>query len=449
MPDTYDLVVIGSGAAASSVAYPCREAGWRVAVIDHRPLGGTCVLRGCDPKKVLVGASAALDHARHLTGDGLAGTLAIDWPALMRRKRGFTDPIPADRARGFAEVGIDVLPGRARFVARDALQVDGTQVSFRHAVIAAGAEPVPLGIEGQDLLATSEQFLALEALPRRLVFVGGGYIATEFSQLAARAGAQVTVLQRGPGLLPGFDPDLVGMLMARFRDLNIDVRLGAVVKAVEQRGDGCVVHAATDAGPVAIEADLAVHAAGRAPELAVMDLPAAGVALDRGRLRLNEYLQSETNPAVYAAGDAAQAGPPLTPIAGRDGAVVAANLLRGNHQRPDYRAVPSVAFSVPAIAAVGLSEAAARARTTNLRVFHERAGDWYTARQAAEPIYGYKTLVDADTDLILGAHLVGPHAEETISLFAMAMRHGLTASQVKDTVFAYPTGPSDVVYMLG
>jgi glutathione reductase (NADPH) len=449
MSDLYDLVVIGSGAAASSAAYPCREAGWRVAVIDHRPLGGTCALRGCDPKKVLVGASEALDHARRLTGQGVAGELRIDWPALMRRKRSFTDPVPEDRARAFASAGIATIAGRASFVARDALRVGADTLRFRHAVIAAGAEPVQLGIGGEHHLATSERFLDLDSLPARLAFVGGGYIAAEFSHLAARAGAQVTVLQHGPRMLEGFDPDLVAMLMGRFQALGIDVRTGATVEAIEPRGDVFLVHAGTLEGNLTVDADLTVHAAGRAPDLASLDLEAAGVAVEKGRLRLNEFLQSVSNPAVYAAGDAAGVGPPLTPVAGRDGAVVAANLLSGNHRRPDYRAVPSVAFTVPPIAAVGLSEVAARTTTRNLRVQHEQASDWYTARQAAEPVYGYKTLVDGDTDAILGAHLVGPHAEVVINLFALAMRNNLRAGQLRDTVFAYPTAASDVGYMFG
>jgi glutathione reductase (NADPH) len=156
-----------------------------------------------------------------------------------------------------------------------------------------------------------------------------------------------------------------------------------------------------------------------------------------------------SNPAVYAAGDTASAGPPLTPVAGRDGAIVAANLRSGNHRRLDYHGVPSVAFTVPPIASVGLSEAAARSRFSNLLVRHARGPDWYTARQAAEPVYGYKTLVDRDTGAILGAHLVGPHAEGVINLFALAIRTNLRAEQMSDTVFAYPTGSSDVSYMLG
>jgi glutathione reductase (NADPH) len=437
MSEQFDLIVIGSGAAASSVAYPCREAGWRVAVIDHRPLGGTCSLRGCDPKKVLVGASEALEYARRLTGQGLAGEVRIDWPALMRRKRRFTDPVPEERARAFAAVGIATTTGRASFVVPDALRVGGDTLRFRHAVIAAGAEPVPLGIDGEQHLVSSERFLNLEALPARLVFVGGGYIAAEFSRFPARTGGQVTVLQRRPHMLPAFDPDLVEMLMERFRALGIDVRTGATAEAIEPHGRSVAVRARTPKGMLTIEADRAVHAAGRAPDFA--SLNPADIATEKGRLRLNEFLQGVSNPAVYAAGDAASAGPPLTPVAGRDGAIIAANLLSGNHRRPDYHGVPSVAVTVPPIASVGLSEAAARSRFSNLSVRHERGSDWYTARQAAEPVYGYKTLVDRDTDAILGAHLVGPHAEEVINLFALAIRTNLRAEQMSDTVFAYPT----------
>jgi glutathione reductase (NADPH) len=449
MPELYDLVVIGSGAAASSVAYPCREAGWRVAMVDHRPFGGTCALRGCDPKKVLVGASDAQDSASRLTGHGLAGDLRIDWPALMRRKRGFTDPVPQERTEALAAAGIVAITGRAEFMARDALRVGETTLQFSHAVIATGAEPVRLGIRGEHLLATSEQFLAMDALPSRIVFVGGGYIGAEFSHLAARAGARVTVLQHGPRMLAPFDPDLVAMLMDRFRALGIDVRTSAAVEAIEPRDSGLFVHARTPEGPLAVETDMAVHAGGRAPDLAALNLAAADIASENGRLRLNEYLQSASNPTVYAAGDATSMGPPLTPIAGRDGEAVAANLLSGNRRKPNYRAVPSVAFTIPPIASVGLSESDARARTRNLKVRHESGSDWYTARQAAEAVYGYKTLVDGDTDAILGAHLVGPHADLVINVFALALRHGLRAEQMKDTVFTYPTAGSDVAYMFG
>ena len=165
-------------------------------------------------------------------------------------------------------------------------------------------------------------------------------------------------------------------------------------------------------------------------------------------MKLNEFLQSASNPKVYAAGDAAGSGPGLTPVSIHDGGIVAQNLLDGNRHRPDYRGVPSVVFTIPPIAAVGLSEADARARGLKFRIHSEKVPDWYTARRLNESVYGFKTLVEEDTDRILGAHLVGPHAEEVINLFGVAIRHGLTAKDLQTTMFAYPTGASDIGYML-
>ncbi|PKN29799.1 MAG: NAD(P)/FAD-dependent oxidoreductase [Deltaproteobacteria bacterium HGW-Deltaproteobacteria-21] len=315
-------------------------------------------------------------------------------------------------------------------------------------LIASGAEPIKLGIPGEEHLITNEEFLSLEPLPRRIVLVGGGYIASEFSHIAARAGSQVTILQHGDRMLKQFDPDLVEWLMERFKELEIDVRTRTTVEAIERIDTGFRVRASDRAGSTHVEADLVIHAAGRVPALNALDLDAGGIAVEKGRLKLNEYLQSVSNPAVYAAGDAAQNGPPLTPVASHDANVVSANLLKGNHLRPDYNGVPSVAFTIPPIAAVGLSEAEARRQGIHFRMQKMKASDWFTARQTAESSYGFKVLVAEETDRILGAHLVGPHADEVINLFALAIRHGLTAEDLKATMFAYPTGASDVGYML-
>jgi glutathione reductase (NADPH) len=445
----YDLAVTGSGTAAMVAAMRVRAAGWSVAVIDHRPFGGTCALRGCDPKKMLVGGAAALDHAHRMRGKGIAGDARIDWADLMAFKRSFTDPVPAKHEAMYARKGIDAYHGRARFTGRNMLDVDGTAIEARYILLAVGAEPVRLGIPGEEHLVTSEQFLELGALPERIVLVGGGYIAAEFSHIAARAGAQVTILQRAPRLLTHFDPDCVGWLMEVFSRWGIDARTRTTARAIERRGSAFLVRAESEGRRSEIEADLVVHAAGRAPALEELDLNAGGVRHEKGRLELNEYLQSTSNAAVYAAGDAAQVGPPLTPVSSLDAKVAAANILRGNHTKPDYRGVPSVAFSIPPIAAVGLSEEKARSEGLRIRMNSGKASDWFTARQAAEPVYGYKVLIEEKSERILGAHLVGPHADEVINLFALAMRRGLNAEDLRTTMFAYPTGASDIGYMLG
>ena len=446
--DSYDLIVIGTGTAAQAVSSRVRRAGRSVAMIDHRPFGGTCALRGCDPKKMLVSGAEAADWARRMHRRGVVGELRIDWKELIAFRRTFTDPVPKKREESFAKQGIDAFHGMARFGSPDTVIVEGRAIKGRNIVIAAGARPVPLDFPGGEHAITSDAFMELEDLPKRIVMVGGGYIAAEFSHIAARAGAKVTVLQRAERMLTRFDPELVGWLMEKFSEIGIEVQTGTAVEAIERAGSGFHVRARANGREVAIDADLVVHAAGRAPDLDALNLAAAGVAVEDGRISLNEFLQSVSNPAIYAAGDAAAKGPPLTPVSSHDGKVVAANILEGNRHRPDYRGVPSVAFTLPPIATVGLSETEARKQAPKLRVNSAKVPDWYTARRIGEAVYGYKTLVEAESGRILGAHLVGPHADEVINVFGIAIRHNLTADDLKTTMFAYPTGASDIGYML-
>lgn len=448
MNGQYDLLVIGTGTAAMTAAMRVSAADWRVAVVDFRPFGGTCALRGCDPKKMLISGAAALDYARRMRKHGVVGDVHLEWPPLRAFERSFTDPVPQKMEHRYAEKGIDMFHGRARFTGRNTVDVEGQAIAAKHVLLANGAEPVRLGIPGEEHLMDNEGFLSLETLPRRIVLVGGGYIAAEFSHIAARAGAKITILQQGERMLKQFEPEVVGWLMNSFKALGIDVRTNTEVKAIEKKGNTYTVRASAGGQDLSVEADLVVHAAGRKPDFESLALEAAGIATEKGRLQLNEFLQSVSNPAVYAAGDSAQKGPPLTPVSSHDGKVVAANLLEGNHLTPDYRGVPSVAFTIPPIAAVGLGEAEARERGLKFRVNSQNAADWFTARQQAEPVYGFKVLIEESTDLILGAHLVGPHVDEVINILAFAIRHGHKAEDIRTTMFAYPTGASDLGSML-
>src|SRR5712692_10265316 len=231
----FDLLVIGTGTAASTVASRCREAGWRVAVVDSRPFGGTCALRGCNPKKVLVAAAEAVHAVQNMAGRGVhARELAIDWPELMRFKRTFIDPVPELTEQGWAKAGIDLFHGRAHFVGPTTLVVKDDRLVGRRVLIAAGAMPAPMRFPGSEHLTTSEQFLELDTLPPRLVFVGGGYISFEFAHVAARAGARVTILHRGPRPLEGFDPDLVDLLVKRTREVGIRVEVATDVHGIDR-----------------------------------------------------------------------------------------------------------------------------------------------------------------------------------------------------------------------
>jgi glutathione reductase (NADPH) len=466
MATNVDLIVLGTGSAAQSVAYPCRAAGWNVAIVDCRPYGGTCQLRGCDPKKVLVGVADALASSRRLQGKGIgASDLRITWPDLQRFKRTFTDPAPVRNEASFANAGIQMYHGTAQFTGPTRVHVGDDELSARHAAIATGAEPARLGIPGEELLTTSEQFLELEHLPQRIVFIGGGYISFEFASIAAHAGAEVHLIHRGARPLQGFDPDLVEQLVASVRELGVDVRLRTAVEGIERQeglGGQFVVRTrrtaqgaegpeGAEAGAVTeqIAADLVVHGAGRVPEIGDLALERAGIDFDRRGIRVNEHLQSVSNPAVYAAGDSAATDAfRLTPVAGLEGSIVAQNLLHGNTHTPNYTGTATVVYTIPPLARVGLLESEARERGLRFAAHHEDMSGWYSSRRVGLTHTGFKVLVEESTRRILGAHLLSAHADEVINLFGLAMRAGLTADALKDVPYAYPTSSSDLSYLV-
>jgi glutathione reductase (NADPH) len=449
MTRQFDVIAIGTGSAASAVASRCREAGWQVAIVDSRTFGGTCALRGCDPKKVLVGAAEAVDWIRRMKGKGIqAEKLQINWPELMRFKRSFTEPVPKRREDGFAKAGIAAFHGRARFAGPTTLQVGEETLEGRYVVIAAGMVPADLGIPGAEHLTTSDQFMELNELPRRILFIGGGYIAFEFAHVAARAGSQVTILHRGPRPLPLFDAELVDQLVERTRELGIDVHLGTEAIGIEESSAQLIVRALASGETSTFQTEMVVHAAGRVPDINDLNLDAAGIEWEKRGVRVSEFLQSVSDPAVYAAGDAASGGPPLASAASYEGQIVAANLLKGNHQRSNFLGIPSVVFTIPSLAAVGLSERGAREQNLKFTVKKEMTSTWYSSRRIGETHSGYKVLVEEGTDRILGAHILGSEAGEVINLFALAIRSGMRATDLKHMLFAYPTSGSNMARML-
>ena len=446
----FDLVVIGTGAGGSAPARKCAAAGWSVAVVDELPYGGTCALRGCDPKKVLVGAAELLDWQRRMTGQGISGEAAIDWPALMRFKRTFVADVPRQRREALAQAGIATYDGTARFVTEDLLVVGGRQLQADRFVIASGAKPRRLGISGEDLLNDSTQFLELESLPARIAMIGAGYIGFEFAHIAQRAGAAVTLLGRGQPL-PRFEPEHVRALVEHTRAIGVDVRLDADVSAIESRTAGVRVHFTSPTGSEAVDVDLAVHSGGRAPATDTLDLAAANIAADDdGAIRVNDFMQSVSNPRVYAAGDVAlrPGSLPLTPVATHEAHVLAANLLRGNSKTPDYSGIASVVFTVPPLAAVGLTESAARAANMDVTIKSGDTSGWYSSRRVRAGPGAFKTITEKSSGHVVGAHLFGHNTEETINLFALAVRAGLTAEHLRHSIFGYPTSASDIVYMV-
>jgi len=422
-----------------------------VAIVDSRPFGGTCALRGCDPKKVLVGAAEVIDWTQRMNGKGLpAEQLRIEWPELMRFKQSFTAPVPKQREERFSEAGIAAFHGRARFVGSTAVQVGEDVLEGRHVVVATGAKPVNLSIPGAEHLTTSDQFLELTELPRRIVFIGGGYISFEFAHIAARAGAHVTILHRGARPLKGFDPDLVDRLVQRTRKLGIDVQLQTELKGIERASSRLMVHASTAGGRRSFEAELVVHGAGRVPEIDDLNLSAARVQYDERGVQVNEFLQSVSNPAVYAVGDAAASGgPPLTPVAGYEGEIVAANLLDNESRRVTDRINAYALYTDPPLGRAGMTEAEVRKSGRPALIATMAMEDVSRAIEKGETKGFMKILVDKDTKQILGASLLGLSGDEVIHCILDVMYAKAPYTVMQRAVHIHPTVSEFVPTMLG
>ena len=445
----YDLIVIGAGTGGSGVARMTAAAGWKVAIIDSLPYGGTCALRGCDPKKMLVAVTEGMDWAQNLKGKGLEAQTSVDWQDMMAFKRSFTDAMPMRIETGLEKAGVATLHGDPRFTAPDTIEMNGESLRARHFHIATGARPMTLNIPGEELLMTSTDFLDLPERPDMVVFVGGGFIAMEFAHIAKRAGAsEVTVLEMAERPLGNFDPDLVAILVEATAELGVALRTEAKVLKIEKQGGKLAVSFETPDGIKVVACDTVVHATGRVPNIDGLNLAAAGVEHGSRGIKVDASMRT-TNPNIFAAGDCADSGPNLTPVSAYEGRIAAKNLLAGHDGRSvSYPPIPSVVFTLPMVATVGLSETAAREKGLKFDTHFEKTQSWYSSMRVGAKWTGYKVLVEQETGRILGAHLIGPGAEEQINLFAMAIGAGLTANQIKAMIFAYPSYASDIGSMV-
>nr|WKN35874.1 NAD(P)/FAD-dependent oxidoreductase [Tunicatimonas sp. TK19036] len=444
----YDVIVIGSGMAGMTIANKCAKKGLKTAVTDSRPYGGTCALRGCDPKKILVGAAEIIDRANKMSGIGISGDIFINWQDLMAYKNEFVSKMPGGVEKGYEKAGVEMYHGAASFESESTVRIGNDLLEGDKIVIATGARPVILDIPGGDLPIDSTDFLNLEKLPNHITFIGGGYIAMEFAHMAARAGSKVTIFHRGKRPLENFDEDIVTHLVDATRALEIDLHLETEVVGIEEDDDQFKVITKSPNSTETHQTNLVVNAAGRVPELDGVNLEKANIASNKKGIKVNEYLQSESNPAVYAAGDAADSnGLNLTPVAVMEGHVVAANIIRGNSKKPNYSEMPSAVFTLPTLAAVGMTEKQAKASGIEHQVKSTSASNWYNAKRINESTYAYKVISDKDGH-ILGAHIIGPHAEEMINLFAMAIRAKLKVADIRNMVYSYPSMGSDIGSMV-
>ncbi len=450
MEQQFDVLVLGTGNAGMAAAREARQAGLSVAVAERRDVGGTCPLRGCVPKKVLVAATAVLDQiARAPTHHIQVGEARLDWPALVRRERGFTEGVPEEFEALLAKRGIPLFRGAARFLAPDRVRVDEAVLGARHIVIATGSVPRALDLPGAEHLLTSDDLLFEETLPERLVFVGGGVIALELGHVFRRAGSAVTILEMAPRLLPRADPDLADRLRAETERLGIRVMTGVMVTGIARAAAGLTVAiTAADGTAESLPATIVANGAGRVPAIGDLDLGRAGIAAEGGRIATDAHLRARGAPHIYVVGDARSAAPQLSPIATYEGGIAGRNIAHGDRESVDLTGIPSATYTIPALAQVGMTEAEAREAGLEVEVTTSDMAGWRSARTHAERAAFAKVLTERGTDRLVGAHILGHGAEEVIHLFGLAMRHGLKAQALRDFVYAYPTFGSDTKFLL-
>lgn len=445
----FDVLVLGGGNAGIGAALPARTAGLSVGMVEARDMGGTCPNRGCTPKKVLVAAAHALHEIAQANVHRITvGRPKLDWAALIAREKNLIKDVPANTTRAMEKRGIEIVRGDAVFTAPNAVRVNGRTFEAKTIVIATGSKPRPLPIPGAEHMITSDEVLSERDLPTSIVFVGGGVIALEFSHVYARAGAKVTILEVLPHLLPAADADAVARLQAESERLGIRIETGVKVNRIEQAPAALRVCFEQGGDQRFVEADRIVNGAGRIANVDTLDLDAADVKHDRGRIALDAHLRSTSNPAVYVCGDAVPTSPQLSPIATYEGQIVGRNIVEGPKHTPDYASVPSAVYTVPALSSVGLTEQAAREQGRKVKVHSTDMLSWFSARTYAETVAWSKIIVDESDDSIVGAHFVGHSGEELVNIFALAIAHKLTATAIRDKIYAYPTFSSDIKNLL-
>jgi glutathione reductase (NADPH) len=450
MSEAYDLIVIGAGNAGMAAAAAGHAAGWSVAVVEEDLLGGTCPNRGCVPKKVLVGVAEVVDQVRRARGHGVTGEVAIDWSQLQAARHAVVDALPARMASSLEGQHATVIRGTARFTGRHTLTVGERVLTGKKIVISTGSMPRPLGVVGGERLVTSAEVLALVRVPRTAVFVGAGVVAFELAHVLARAGCQrITLLEASAHPLPRADADASAALVAYGATLGIAVETGAAVTAIDAEPAGGLTVRYTRGGAAHhVTAELAINGAGRIPQIDRLALEHAGVTVEHGRVAHSPDLRLRDHGDVAIVGDAAGDLPQLSPLATSLGKLAANNLIHDRHDAPDLRFVPSCLFTIPTLAQVGLTEVEARAQGRSVKVQRtDGMTGWISSRTHHEELAFAKVLID-DAGQIAGAHLIGHGSDANIHLIALAMRHGIRASELAELDTAYPTAAADLRYLL-
>ena len=438
----YDLFTIGAGSGGVRASRMAGQLGARVAIAEHYRIGGTCVIRGCIPKKLLSYAAHYSEDLEDARGFGwtIAGA-SFSWPALIASKNREIARLSGVYADALARAGVATIEGTATLVDAHTVAIGDRRVTARNILVATGGWPSRPPIPGIEHAITSNEAFELPALPKRVLIVGGGYVAAEFAGIFRGLGSEVTLSYRGEQILRGFDDDVRRHLHGEMSKKGVRILLKSTVSRIARRADGAL-EASVDGTPLACDAVMA--ATGRAPNTAGLGLAEAGVELDgEGGVVVDRYCRSSV-PHIYAVGDVTNRIA-LTPVAIREGAAVAITLFGGAETPVDHDEVPSAVFSQPPVGAVGLGEAKAREKYGGVDVYKSSFRPLRHTLSGRDERTLVKLVVDPSSQRILGAHMVGADAPEIIQGVAIAVKAGLSKAQLDATAGIHPTAAEEFV----
>jgi len=439
----FDLFTIGAGSGGVAASRRAAAYGAKVAIAEGRRVAGTCVLRGCVPKKLLVYGVHFADEIEDAAGYGWTiGPSSLDWAKLVAAKDREIDRLHGIYVKMLQDSGVTILDGWAQIVGPNEVRIGERTIRARHILIASGGRPEKPAIRGIENTISSDEALDLKTLPRRMVIVGGGYIAVEFAGIFNAGGVEVTELIRADRILRGFDGDIRSHLTTEMSKRGVAIRAGVQVAAIEKSAAG--YRLATEAGEI-IETDLVMYATGRVPNTAGMGLERVGVTLNkRGAIAVDEWQQT-TVPSIFAVGDCTDRVN-LTPVAIAEGRAVAETLFNHNPIRMDHHNVPSAVFSQPPVGSVGLSEEAANA-IAPCDVYRAVFRPMKHTLSGRDEKTMMKLVIDRASGTVLGAHMVGTDAPEIVQGLAIGVKAGLTKAQWDRAVAIHPTAAEEFVLM--
>ena len=450
--DAYDVVIVGSGTGGQTAAFHLNEKGLKVAVVEmaDRP-GGTCALAGCQPKKWFYEATEAIARSRHLEGKGIVAASEGNWAQVLEQKRRFTSDVPEETIKSLQKAGIEFMAGTATFLDNETLSVDGKRIQAKFFVLATGAKPMELPIEGMEHVITSDQFLELNALPPSILFIGGGFISFEFAHFAARLGSaeqRLVILEVSDRPLGEFDAEMVELLVEASKTEGIEIRSSVEIRVIEKHSKGFLIRTAQGDR---FETDLVVHGAGRVPDLDTPGLKTAGVEYSKRGIKVDQAMRT-SNRHIFAVGDCA-ATIQLARVADKEAHVAAKNILAefdlGRKATMDYRAVPAILFTYPQYGMVGQTEDSLKQDGQSYQKSFAKDLIWPTYKRVGLKHAAYKLLTDSNNQF-LGAHILSDSTSGLINTIKQAMLNKTTVDELyqQTIVSPYPTRESDLSYML-